>query len=760
MVVKLPPQKKSYKAKNEKWRKECVDTLDTSLTYHFNEGVRRSVKNKIINQDLYEGKLNMHDVTKVLNPTNTRAVYIPNEIQHHPIVVPKIKLLVGEELKRPFDWAVAVGDSTGVSLKAEEKKKVINDKINALIERENLTPETAKAELDKLNLYLKYEWKDQREVRASKLAKYYWKKLELKQLFNECFEDALVNGEEIIQFDIMGNEPVAYKLNPTKVYTSRMGYSNRIEDSDIIVVEDYWSPGRIIDTFYEQLKPKDTERLSEGYAFTGGAFSSAEFANSFIVGGDNIIDGLVSFAEIGSGNTVSGIYVDDSGNVRVLRVYWRSQKLVKRVKYYDENGDVQFKVMSEEYIPDESRGEEVERLWVNEWWEGTKFGGDIYASMRPKPVQYSRMSNPSMGHPGIVGEIYNYNQGKSTSLLDRMKSYQYLYDVIWNRLNRAIAKNLGKILEVDLAKIPKNWTIEKWMSFAVDYGIGFVDSAKEITKGAATGKLAGSFNTTGKGIDVETGNYIQQHINLLEYIKAEMAEIVGITPQRQGAVASTETVGGVERSVMQSANTTEWWFQKHEKFKLRALTVLVETAKIALKGNKVKLQYILDDASIELFEVDGDEFAEFDYDIFLTNENKYREMDQTINQIAHAYMQNGGSLGIVMDILFSESMADKRRRIEMAEADRAQQEQAAQQQAAQMQQEQLAAQAEKEEKDRELERYKVDANNATKLIIEEMKNDFNEEKLQEDVKIKKEELLVKIQELRAKMEKPTLKKVS
>lgn len=755
MDIKLPPQKKAYKQKTNTWRKECVDALDTGISYHFNRGTRRSVKNKIINQDLYEGRLNMQDLLQVLNPTNTKSSYIPKTIQHHPIVVPKINLLVGEELKRPFDWSVMVGDSEGIGRKVEEKKRLINQKVTEMVESDpqNKSDQDLKTAMEELNIYFKYEWKDLREVRANKLLRHYWRALNFKETFNEGFRDVLINGEEVYQCDIQGNEPTFERLNHSKVYTARSGYSSRIEDSDIIIIEDYWSPGKIIDTFYDQLKPKDIDRLSEGYLGSDNVFDSAEFAQSFIVGpeGEQVIDGVISAAEIGGGSNISKVYVDNSGNVRVIRGYWRSQKMIKRVTYFDDDGDPQTKIMSEEYIPDEGRGETVERLWVNEWWESTKVGNDIYLSMRPKQVQYSRLSNPSKGHPGIVGEVYNYNQGKSTSLMDRMKNYQYLHDVIWNRLNRAIAKNLGKILEVDLTKIPKGWTIDKWLSFATEYGLGFVDSSKEINKGPATGKIAGNFNTTGKAIDVETGNYIQQHINLLDFIKAEMSEIVGITPQRQGAVSSQETVGGIERAVMQSSNNTEWWFQKHERVKLRALTVFLETAKIALKGNKVKLQHLLDDFSSEVFEIDGDEFAEMDYDIFLLNEGRIKEIDQTLNQMAHAFLQNGGSMGVVMDILFSESMADKRRRIEVAEFEKSKQEQAAREQAERMQQEQNAVEVEKEEKNRDFEVYRVDANNATKILIEEMKQGEVGKKIDSESKQSSAEVMLKIKEMQQEM---------
>lgn len=748
MDIKIPPQKKTFKQKDKVWRKECVDSLDKGLSYSYNLGTRRTIRNKIINQNLYEGKLDIADMMKVLNPSNTKADYIPRDIQHQPIIVPKIDLLVGEELKRPFDWTVMVGDYTAVSMKLQDKKDLVDKKITELISS-NKSEEEIKAELEKFKIYFKYEWKDLREVRANKLLKHYFRALNMKEKLNECFRDALIMGEEAIQCDIQGNEPTFEKLNPKKLHTLRSGYSGRIEDSDVIIIEDYWSPGRIIDTWYEHLTPDEVERLNSGTMTASTNFSTDAYANSYLIGSSEstIIDGYIATSEIG-GNEYSRVLVDNSGNVRVLRVYWRSQKMVYKVTYIDEQGEAQVKIMSEEYIADKNRGEIAEKLWINEWWEGGKVGGDIYLPIRPKPVQYSRLSNPSIGHPGIVGEIYNYNQGKATSFVDRMKSYQYLYDIIWYRVGRAIEKNLGKILMMDLSKIPTNWTVDRWMSYAVTNGFGFIDSTKEINKGPATGKLVGNFNTSDmKAIDVETGNYIQQHILLLDYIKKEMSEITGITPQRQGATSASETLGGVERAVIQSSNNTEWWFFKHEGFKIRALTVFLETAKIALKGNKLKLQHILDDFSAEVFDIDGDEFAEFDYDIFVTSESKAKEMNQVLNQMAHAFMQNGGNLGVVMDILFSDSMADKRKRVELVEYEKSQAEQAQVEQQQQIAQQQMQVMAEKEDKERELKLYEIDSNNNTKIYIEQLKLGIADKELDVKSEETSQDILLRIKEL-------------
>jgi len=314
-----------------------------------------------------------------------------------------------------------------------------------------------------------------------------------------------------------------------------------------------------------------------------------------------------------------------------------------------------------------------------------------------------------------------------------MKNYQYMYDVIWDRLNKAISTNYGKIFELDLAKIPENWEVDKWMHFAVVNKIAVIDSFKEGQQGAATGKLAGSMNTQGgRAIDMETGSYIQQHIQLLEFIKAEMGEIAGVSAQREGQVSNRETVGGVERAVNQSSHITEYWFMLHEQCKIRVLETFLETAKIALKGNNKKVQYILDDQSIEMLNIDSDEFCEQDYGIIVTTSSKTQELEQMIKQNAQAFVQNGGGLSTIMDIYFSPSLMDMRRKIEEAE-DQLHQRQSEQAYAANKIQEQHNQETIKlENRKLELEDNKKQRDNDTKVYIEELKLQMQPQETSDD----------------------------
>lgn len=706
--VSLPRQRLSYGQKTKQWRKENLDHADGHSFYH-NSKVRQNLQNKLVNLNLYNGFVDVRDIHRTLNPFGIDASFVPDNIPHHPIMVPKIDLLVGEEINRTFDFTAIVTNPDAISKKEEDKREYLKQQLQLIIESTGENQEQINKKLDELERDLK-TWQDKKELMANRILRHYWEEQGFSQKFNECFKDALINAEEIMQIDIEHGEPIMTKLNTLKVHTIRAGNSNKVEDADLVIIEDHWSPGRIVDAFYDQLKPKEIDRiLNYSTSTSQDSYVDDDSNHLFLrdkLDGAHSLDPYLGIAEL-NGHYFSSDYTDAEGNIRVLRVYWKSLKKMKKVKYYDEFGDVQYKLRSEEYKHDKAAGEEVETMWINEAWEGTKIGKDIYINMRPRPVQYTKLTNPSYNHFGIIGEIYNTNQSRSVSLVDRMKNYQYLYDVIWDRLNKAIQKNYGKILELDLARIPDEWEVEKWMHYAVVNGIAVVDSFKEAKKGVAQGKLAGQMQASKGYLDLETGSYIQQHIQLLEYIKMEMGEIAGVSKQREGQIQNRETARGIERSVNQSSHITEWWFAKHEDFKKRCLTAFLETAKIAFKDNPKKAQYILDDESIQMINTD-EGFTEADYGIVITSSSKTRELQETMKQLAQAFMQNGGNFSTVMDIYLSPSLSDMRRKIERVEVDNKEAERAQMEQQQQLENARLKAEQEDKQKERDLKQYEID----------------------------------------------------
>jgi hypothetical protein len=720
----LPRQRLPYSQKDKQWRIDCINYADKHSFYN-NEIVRKSLRNKIINLNLYNGIVDIRDLTNVVNPHQIDASFVPDNIPHHPILIPKIDLLVGEEIKRRFDYSVIVTNPDAITKKEEDKKAYLNQRLTEFFQA-NYSEEELKVKMDDLSKHMKYTWKDLREKMANQILKHYSQEQRFENIFNAGFKDALIFAEEIYLCDIVHDEPILTKLNPLKVHSVRSGNSDKIEDSSIIIIQDHWSPHKIIDVFHDELKPEDIDYILDySTVSSSGTYSDDQNNHTLLRDGLNtgiegIYNSVFDLAEL-NGHFFGANYTDETGNIRVLKVFWKSIKEVKKVKYYDELGEEQYKIASEEYIPDASLGEEITSMWVNEWWEGVKLGKDIFLNIKPRKVQYNKIYNPSICHPGIIGQIYNTNQSKAVSLIDRCKNYQYMYDVIWDRLNKAISTNYGKIFELDIAKIPENWEIEKWMHFAVVNKIAVIDSFKEGNQGAATGKLAGSMNTQGgRVMDMETGAYIQQHIQLLEFIKMEMGEIAGVTAQRQGQIENRETVGGVERSVNQSSHITEWWFSIHDQCKLRVLDCFLETAKIALKGKNKKVQNILDDQSIQILNIEGEDFTENDYGLVLTSNQKTQELEQMIKSNAQAFLQNGGSFSTIMDIYFSPSLSDMRRKFEEAEDQLHQRQSEQSDQANKIQEAHNQATIDLENRKLELEDLKNQRDNETKVYIAEL----------------------------------------
>ena len=727
--INLPPQQLPFHRKTKKWRKQIVDWADSKTFFNYSP-VRNSVIHKKINYDLLNGKLHMQDLEMVINPENQSAGFIPDKIQHYPIMNSKLNVLRGEESKRVFDFRVIITNPNSISEIENAKKEELLQRLQQMMANSAQSEEEFNQELEKLNDYFTYEWQDYREIRANALLNHYVKEYNMPLLFNNGFMDAMTVGEEIYQCDIVGGEPVIMKVDPLKIRIFKSGYSNKIEDADMIILEDYWSPGQVIDTFYDVLTQKDIEYIEKAPYTLGQASADsmdniddrAGFVNNYMIGDEITSQEGFFWDPLGTADGVNSSLLpfDMVGNIRVLRVYWKSRRRIKKVKSYDpETGEEIFNFYPETYVINKDNGEEEQILYINEAWEATKIGEKIYVNMRPKVVQYNKLSNPSRCHFGIVGSIYNLNGNRPFSLVDMMKNYNYLYDVVHDRLNKFMAKNWGKILRLDIAKIPKGWNIEKWMYYAKANGLAVEDSFREGNIGAATGKLAGAMNNASSGIiDAEFGNSIQSQINLLEFIKMEMSDVAGISRQREGQISNRETVGGVERATLQSSHITEYLFIQHDDVKKRALECFLETAKIALKGRSKKFQYILSDSSMRVMDIDGDEFAESDYGLLVDNGQGTQELSQKLDMLAQAALQNQTlSFSTIMKLYNSSSLAEKQRIVENDERKIQERNAQAQQQQLEVQQQEAQMKQEAEIAKMELEDTLNQRDNETKILV-------------------------------------------
>lgn len=694
----FPAQKLPYSKKDTEWRKKCVDTGEKACLWR-NEGLRKSYYNKVINYNLYSDILDQSDIEAICNPFGIKGLTAPAKMQNYPIVNPKIDLLVGESINRKLDFKVRVINEDAISLKEDNLKKELHQMmINHL--NGNLPKEEIEQALKNFKDYMDFEYQDTREKVCTQILKYLYEHNKLDNLFSHGFKDALLVAEEVYLTDVIGGEPKVFKINPKTISNVSSGQSPWFEDSDIINITDYISIGQILDEYHDEITPDQIDALEN---YFGAGTASGSNSNGLNIGRFNdmpLSPEGIDISILSEERSYGGRF-DNNGNVRRSRVYWKSMRKLKKVKYYDAQGDEQYELYDENYKIDKSKGEEEEILWVSEWWEGHKIGGSlgadndnaIYLRMRVKPVQFRSMENPSTCHPGIVGRVYNTNDNLGVSLMDRMKPYQYLYNILAYRTELMIAKNYGKIMRLPLHEVPENWEIDKWLSFAQGMNIAVVDAFKEGNKGASQGKLAGAMNQLNPVIDMEMGNSIQLYMNMMQFIKNELGEISGVSQSRQGQIHNRQAVGNVETEMTQSSMITEYWFAEHELVKIKVLECLLETAKFAWKDKKnKKIQYVLDDGSNIIINLEGTEFTESEYGLKITNSANNQKMLNAMQALAQAGLQNDKlNFSQLLDIYSTDSISAIRRKLERAEREKQQRDQQIQEQQAKLQQQQIEA---------------------------------------------------------------------
>lgn len=711
----------------EKWGQAQVDSI-LNLTGYFHYSNRNRRYNKQVNYNLYHGILTKDDYKYVTEPYGVTDFEFPATLQHYDLVSPKINLLKGEEMKRPFSYMVAAVNEDVTSEIQKKERDAIVDVIMQEIQMQMnmqgignagpmpdqaMPPEQAQQmqaeqqqameqKLAEVQKYYKYEYKDIREIAAQNVLDYLMKYLTLRDKFNDGWLDLLITGEEVYWMGVHNNEPVFRTVNPLYFEYDLSPDIQYIEDAAWAMEMRYLTASEVYDEYFEFLNEDQIEKIEQikgGYA--GRLVTDAGLAVPLVYE---------------TGNPVSGFARNNSNTlVKVVHFEWKSLRKIGFLTYLDEMGMEQETIVDENYKP--SKGEKVEWSWINEVWEATKIAEDIYVGIRPKPNQHRNMDYLGECKLGYVGIAFNNRNSKPYSLVEVMKPIQYLYNIIMYRLELEIARAKGKKMIFDIAQVPRSqgWNIEKWMYYFDTLGIAFINSFEE-----GRGKFAGQLPTFNQftHIDLSLGQTINQYVMILDKLEMMLGDISGVTKQRQGQISTSELVGNVERSVVQSSHITEHLFDKHNEVKRRCMQTLLEVSKTAWMEGCKKLAYIADDMTRVFFEVDGNKFNDAEYGVFVTNTIRENQILETVKQLAQQALSSQQiTLMDVVSVLQANSAAEAKKVLAESIDRQAQmmQEQSQMQQEQQMQLQQQML--EDKERDREMKKYEIDENNRTKIEV-------------------------------------------
>lgn len=730
-INQMPIQKLPMSKKTKAWKEACVDyVIGRSMGGSRNGNNRTRREEMQTYYDLYNSIYNEKDLKYVTNPFKQQDGF-PAAAQDYNIIKPKIDLLLGEETKRPFNFRVVRTSDIAASEMQDKAKQMLTDYVQATIMSKLGPEEQARYQQalqsgevmtpEQIQKYMSKDYKDIAEVTAYHSLNYLKNKLNITHEFFKGWKDALIGGEEIYYVGVLNGEPSMQRINPIYFdYDTETSDLEFIHDAEWCCYEMNMSVTELYDRLYDKMSEKQLNQLLEMMDQTSKGGINPEVRKTSL-----------DYTHIRT-HTLNGFSsnpFDDTNSIKVWHCCWKSFRKIGFVTVLDPETEE-----PTEYQVDESYkvvGTElnVEWKWITEVWEGYRAGEDLYIGIQPVDYQYTSADNPNSQRLPYTGVIYNNTNSRPRSLVSMMKPLQYMYIVLWYRLELAMARDKGKVVNMDITQIPKSMNIDvsKWMHYLSALGVNFINPYEEgwDIPGREGGKPA-QFNQI-TALDLTMANTIDQYINLMDKIESMLSEISGVSKQREGAIASNELVGNVERSVVQSAHITEPWFWTHNQVKRECMTMLLNTARYAWKdGNKTHLQYILDDAT-RAFITLSDTILYEDFDIFVEDTTKNQQYIESLKQLMQPAMQNGASLLDIAEIITMDNINMIKSRLEEIEQKRMEQQQAMEQ--AQAEREQQAIQMQNEVKEEELmikeaemdlEKYKIDQDNATKITVAQL----------------------------------------
>lgn len=736
----FPAQKLPMSKKTQAWKEACVDYVVGAGDSGFGGNGRSRSDEMQTYYDLYNSIYNEKDLKYVTNPFKQDDGF-PAMAQDYNIIKPYVDQLLGEETKRPFNFHPQRTSDIAASEMQEKAKEMLMDYIQATI-ASKLSPEQAAryeqalatGEIqtpEAIAKYLQKDYKDIAETEAYHALQFLKRKLNLTHEFYKGWKDALIGGEEIYYVGVINGDPYVERVNPMYFDYEHSLDLEFIDDAAWCRRKMIMSATEIYDRFYDKMSERQLNELLELIDQRPGAGNNPEIRKTSIDYESIKLHKINSFTD----NPF------DIDHIVVYHCCWKSFKKIGFVTLLNpETGEAEEFQVDEDYKVTGTE-QSVEWDWIIEVWEGYRIGDDMYIGIQPIEYQHISADNPNSQKLPYTGVVYNNTNSKPRSLVSMMKPLQYMYIVVWYRLELALSRDKGKVAVMDITQIPKSMNIDvnKWMHYLSALGVAFINPYDEgwDIPGREGGKPS-QFNQLSSW-DLTMSNVIAEYIQLMQKIEDMVAKLTGITPQRQGQIAASELVSNANTAVNMSYHITEPWFWNHNQVKRRVLTMLLNTSKAAWKDNKRYLNYILDDATRAFVQLSDNFFYE-DMDIFVDDSTKNQQYIDQLKQLLQPAMQNGASLLDIAEIITLDNMSMIKNRLEEIEQKRMEQMQQ-QQQAEQQAQQQMAEQQNQlkeeelmlKEAEMDLEKYKVDQDNATKITVAQLNAYRGAENMDQDM---------------------------
>ena len=683
----FPDQFKTEKEKqDESWVKNTMD-------YFANKAYAEYVKNRdtfVKNYDLVKGILRTEDFyqepqVKSFTQMLTTDLALPSYVKHYSIITTPINELVGELSKRPDAIRVKAFDDDSKSEELEYKTEILQNFILAKAKEQIIQKLQEKGEEindEEVQQMTLDEVKDDLDSYTSVAEKWSNHTLtcqkadfNMKEKSEDAFRDMMISAREYyhiyednskVGFNIEVANPknTWFLTTPDRKYISDP--TGRAQGAYAAGTVQVMELSEIIESVPDLTKEEiDHLRSSlQDYGLINVRESNLGNPNA-TPGTDSVqydtFDPLVLQtrmiieSEMKENNDGLKDFLGLTSNVSsfgykyvVVRAYWISKKKIGKLVYTDEMDNEQTMLVDENYkkgtIPTEIS---LDWGWINQWYQGTKIGPDIYHLKPFKLLDYCP----------IIGITHEVKNTEAKSLVDLMKPFQVLYNVCMNQLYRLLEKEIGNVAAINIRRVPRvkdgdpQDDVDIWEMEARERGIMFDDDSPENTKAPVSNQ------TVARNVDLTRTNEMQGRYNLAVQLKNECWELIGMSKQRMGSITASESATGTNAAITQSYSQTEPLFIAHEYVLLQVYQAILDASQYIESQKEVStLSYITSQGESAFIQVNGNDLKLRDLKVFTTNRPEDKRLFEEIRSLAQPLLQNGGSFHEVIELYSTDSI--------------------------------------------------------------------------------------------------------
>lgn len=526
----------------------------------------------------------------------------------------------------------------------------------------------SRADLNKIEKYNKYEYKDIKDEMAEFIFSHLKKTLGLHKIGIKNFISQAVTGREYFFVDyIIGEKYPRIKRQSTlSISYPNIETVEWVEDGPWVRIDEYWSYNEVMKNYGHLMTEEQRKALltiNVNGSSNGGHFVTTDGSNAIFV------------------PSIENNVISSSGNgIKVTRYYWKAEREIKCITKPNKKSPGKFFrhfvtgkkiLMSTDYsynnqmkkwvskvnpndtfdpkdveVVNEANGDKLEVRYIDDRYDGVMIANRYQYSWR-SPIQLRSEDNYRDVKLPVVGPTHNGLADYPYSLIGATIPFADTIELLYYHRELLLALQNVAGLVIDFSQKPSSFSKSEWY-YQMKLGRYIIETIRD-------GNKVSSFNQFQR-VDGGLGPSIQYIDNMINNTYNFMGETIGIPRQRKGEVLPSDQVGTFEKSVEQSNLITEIVFDDHDTVCARAYAMLVNLhARYCLEKDT---NITIDGNDIRMIKIQAKAFDATDLEVFVEDDGKAEKKLAEMKAFMKQQLDGGKniSLGQFLQVYLSDSV--------------------------------------------------------------------------------------------------------